>query len=121
MESTREFQQRQIVSLEHESTRLYAEVIQVIESRQRCWVRPLMLVKLPDPICPYFEPQLYDLRTSADLVWPIEPFRSALDTEVIPLLVQLFSSEPQSNRDLTATQQLGQFIHHVWQAYPSGL
>lgn len=113
-----DFQLRQIVSLEHEEVRLYAEVIQVIEQRQMSWVRPLMLVEFPDPIYPSFEPRLYDLRTSADLLWPTRPFRSALDTEVMPLLVQLFSLEPQPNHDLTAQQQLGQFVYQVWQAYP---
>ena len=114
MMNTCDFQPRQIVSLEHEGTYLYAEVIQVVEARQMCWVRPLMLVFL-DPPYP-FEPRLYDLRSSADLLWPREPFRSALDTEVMPLLVRLLSLEPQSNHELTAAQQLSQFIHQVWQA-----
>ena len=113
--NTCDFQPRQIVSLEHESTHLYAEVIQVVEARQMCWVRPLMLVFL-DPLYPFFEPRLCDLRSSADLLWPKEPFRSALDTEVVPLLVRLLSLEPQSNHELTAAQQLSQFIHQVWQA-----
>jgi hypothetical protein len=37
------FQPRQIVCLEHETTRLYAEIIEFVEARQVCWVRPLML------------------------------------------------------------------------------
>lgn len=117
MEFTCDFQPRQIVSLQHEGTHLYAEVIQVIESRQMCWVRPLMLVS-SDPLNPSLEPRLSDLRSSSDLLWPKEPFRLALDTEVIPLL-QLLSLKPQSNREPTGTQQLGQFIHQVWHAHPT--
>lgn len=117
MEFTCNFQPQQIVSLQHEGAHLYAEVIQVIESRQMCWVRPLMLV-FSDPLNPFLEPRLYDLRSSSDLLWPQEPFRSALDTEVIPLL-QLLSLKPQSNRELSATQQLDQFIHQVWHAHPT--
>lgn len=107
---------RQIVSLQHEATHLYAEVIQVIESRQMCWVRPLMLVS-SDPLNPFLEPRLSDLRSSSDLLWPQEPFRLALDTEVIPLLVQLLSLKPQPNHELTASQQLSQFMHQIWHAH----
>ena len=115
--NTCDFQPRQIVSLEHEGTHLYAEIVQVVESRQMYWVRPLMLV-FSDPLYPLFEPRLYDLRSAADLLWPREPFRAVLDTEVVPLLVRLLSL-PQSNPDLTAAQQLSQFIHQVWQAHPT--
>ncbi|WP_250122161.1 hypothetical protein [Chroococcidiopsis sp. CCMEE 29] len=114
MDFTYDFQPRQIVCLEHEATCLYAEVIQVVESRQVCWVRPLLL---KDPSCNYppLEPLLYDLRPSADLLWPLTLFRPALDTEVLPLLVQLMASEPQTEREPVAQQQFNQFIRQVWQ------
>lgn len=108
-----DFQPRQIVSLEYESTYLYAEVIQVVESRLVCWVRPLLLA--PGNYLDW-EPLVYDLRSTADLVWPLTFFRPALDTEVIPLLVELLASEPQLEHDSTAAKQLNQFIHKVWQA-----
>lgn len=102
----------QIVYLEHESTRLYAEVIQV-GSRPVCWVRPLLLANNY-----LWEPLVSDLRSTADLVLPLTLFHPALDTEVIPLLV-LLTSEPQPERDPLAVEQLNQFIHKVWQAQPS--
>ena len=118
MDFTLNFQPRQIVCLEHGSTYLYAEVIQVVVSRQVCWVRPLVMGVFPDGFQPYDQVSpLYDLRSVADLLWPGKFFRPALDTEVIPLLT-LLVLEPQLEHDPAAQQQLSQFIHQVWQAHP---
>lgn len=112
--SAYKFQPRQIVCLEHENTHLYAEIIEFVASRQVCWVRPLMLaVVLPEQIT------LYDLRLGADLVWPASLFRPALDTEVIPLLVQLDDPEAQLANSPDAHNQLSYFVREVWQAYKS--
>ncbi len=122
--SVHKFQPRQIVCLEHENTRLYAEIIEVVASRQVCWVRPLMLavaavgndslaVALPEQLT------LYDLRLGADLVWPASLFRPALDTEVIPLLVQLDDPDAQFTNSPDAHKQLSYFVREVWQAYKS--
>jgi hypothetical protein len=112
MDLSLDFQPREIVSLTHGDTRLYAEVIQVVVSRQLCWVRPLLLVLFTED-----EPTLVtDLRSGSDLLWPINLFRSALDTEVIPLL-SLLTPEAPSERDSAAKQQLNQFIQQVWQAH----
>ncbi len=124
-----DFRACQILCLEHKDTRLYAEVIQVMEARQRCWVRPLILVISPaaqsDPTLWPEEVSdrstLYDLRQGADLLWPMTLFRVALDTEVLPLLARLESQElpkpaiPPSG--LTARHQLNQFVQQVWQAH----
>jgi len=133
MDSILNFQPGQIVGLNHLNCCLYAEVIQVVEFRGVCWVRPLMLIEgLSDdqqgnysdfPVTP--EPFiLYDLRESPDLIWPIQLFRAALDTEVIPFLAQLESPEvntpeikPANAR--SAHQQLREFIRQVWQASPN--
>jgi len=121
--SASEFQPSQIVCLEHEDTRLYAEVIQVVTSRQMCWVRPLMLVVLPDsngllPIAASEHLALYDLRLGADLLWPANLFRHAIDTEVINLMVDLDNLEDApSENHLEAHQQLSCFMRRVWLAY----
>jgi hypothetical protein len=123
--SAYQFQTRQIVCLEHENTRLYTEVIQVVTSRQVCWVRPLMLAVSPiepDSLATFSPEQLnlYDLRQGADLLWPASLFRLALDTEVIPLLVQLDDpSKVQQANPSEAHQQLSGFVRKVWQAYKS--
>jgi len=118
MNFTSDFQPREIVCLEHEGVCLYAEVIQVVVSRQLCWVRPLLL---GGKTCSFSSNQsllLTDLRFEADLLWPLTLFRPALDTEVIPLLTTLLVSLPQEG-DPAARQQLNSFVHQVWQAYKS--
>ncbi len=114
------FQPCQIVCLEDDNARLYAEVIHVVTARQVCWVRPLMLAVEPKPMLLVASEQaaLYDLRQGADLFWPIARFRPALDTEVIPLLVHL---DAQGLDGSAATQQLRDFLHQVWQAHQKEL
>lgn len=124
MDLLADFQTSQIVCLEHQHTCLYAEVIQVVKARQTCWVRPLILSMSPsDQPSPALwserEPRVYDLRQGADLLWPIALFRSALDTEVIPLLAWLqdYANDNQVPA-LAARHQLNQFVSQIWQAYP---
>ena len=106
-----QFQSGQIVSLEHDTKRLYAEVIQVVVSRKLCWVRPLLLVAfIEEP------PVITDLRDASDLLWSINLFRPALDTEVITLLSQIFAKEPKHEPDSDAKQELNQFLQQIWQA-----
>jgi hypothetical protein len=114
------FQPSQIVGLEHQETCLYAEVIQVVTSRQICWVRPLLLaVGMADEEALPTRTIVSDLRLSADLLWPASLFRPALDTEVLPLLAQLNApNTPQAN-SLEASKRLNHFIHQVWQAHKS--
>ena len=118
----------EIVCLEHQNLCLYAELIQVITARQRCWVRPLCLSVAPEVIA---SPQLnrsviYDLRTCSDLLWPLGFFRPAVDLEVIPLLAQLPPDQSPPNPDPSllceqlkgAQQQLRQLMQSIWQAHP---
>ena len=119
MDFSYNFQPRQIVCLEHQATHLYAEVIQVVESRQIGWVRPLLLAEFPLGDS-QSQPLIYDLRSSADLLWSLALFRPALDTEVMPLLLQLLASEPPIDRDPVASSRLHQFIHQAWQTETKG-
>lgn len=95
-----------IVYLQRENHRLYAEVIQAIAPRQMLWVRPLLLDR---------GTQIYDLRQTADLVWPMNLFQPALDTDAIPLLMQLQEFEGKFTPPAIARQQLHIFLHQVWQ------
>lgn len=106
------FQPLQIVCLEHLATCLYAEVIQVVESRQVCWVRPLLLVES----APDLEPSVLDLRSTVDLLWSLADFRPALDTEILPFLVSIFASAPPPQSSAYARQQLNYFVQQLWQA-----
>jgi hypothetical protein len=136
VDSLSEAQAYQIVCLDYQEAHLYAEVIQVVKTRQICWVRPLLLsisstsqlstsIESIESNLPSDTSTSYDLRETADLLWPLILFRIALDIEVIPLLAQLQSRETHDNTafgavntHLAARQQLHQFIHQVWQAYP---
>jgi hypothetical protein len=109
------FQPGQIVSLDNGNRNLYCEVIQVVIARELCWVRPLLIAN--------FTPEdtiITDLRDASDLLWPINLFRPAVDTEVISLLSQLLPKEPKVNTDSVAQQQLHQFITQVWQTHQNG-
>ena len=113
------FQPCQIVCLEHQNRCLYAEIIQVLPDRGRLWLRPLMLgIWSLDDDANFRDPprELYDLREGADLVWPIAGFRFALDTEVIPLLMQLETLTKTPEHPILAHRQLRNFVDRVWQA-----
>lgn len=118
------FQPCQIVCLEHDRERLYAEVVQLIENRQICWVRPLGLaIALSDPSLltssAFGQVQWYDLRNGADLLLPAALFRSAFDTEVIPLVTGFYCSSTVLTKLESGThQRLSQFVQQVCQARP---
>ncbi len=119
MNSSSPFQSGQIVRLDYRPHCLYAEVIQVVKTRPVCWVRPLMLAEyLLEDNSDHLPQTLYDLRNSSDLIWPLKLFQPALDTEVIPLLVQLDSPDEKNTIISTGHQKLQVFIREVWQAYP---
>jgi hypothetical protein len=111
-----DFQPLQIVCLDHQHTCLYAEVIQVVESRQVCWVRPILLVEFPQGDRASAEPLSYDLRPTVDLLWSCALFRPALDTEILPFLTHLFAEPVQHEPNSLARAQLNQFIEQLWQA-----
>ena len=123
-EATSRLQPCQIVCLEHEANYLYAEVIQVIESRQLCWARPLVLVLQQMALtCNALEQvTCYDLRQDSDLLLPLTLFRAALDTEVCTWATHLYADDrnleaPTAQRD-GGQRPFRQFIQQVWQAHP---
>lgn len=110
---TQKFQAGQIVYLQEGDTRLYAEVIQVVVSRQLCWVRPLFLERKSGDK----EPQITNLQEAFDLLWSISLFHPALDVEVISSICQV--SQEGSKSEIAASigkQKLNEFIHRVWQS-----
>jgi hypothetical protein len=119
-----EFQDGQIIYLQHDGMRLYAETIQVIEARQLCWARPLALLQLPDRPIDDFQPLcLRDLRQGSDLLLPTSLFNVALDVDAIPVLAQLSAPKTDPPETLVEGKSitfplLHQFIQQVWQAYP---
>lgn len=115
----------QIVYLEHADQRLYTEVIQLTDS-QRLWCRPLMLVcQLPQT--PWRQQaiekaahhpeesdlELYDLKTAPDLLWPLQPFQPAFDTDFFSLLFYLRIDDANAAR-AGAKQKFDRFIQTCW-------
>jgi hypothetical protein len=119
--TTIEFKTDQIVCLERSDSYLFAEVIDNIAISARCWVRPLTLARLP-PIGYANDPQsfelefLYDLRDASQLILPAALFRYALDTEVLPLMTELFQPDKDSTITLAAKQALHKFIADIYQS-----
>jgi hypothetical protein len=117
------FQTGQILYLQHENQRLYAETIQIVQPRQLCWARPLALLHV-DPagfLEPNLEtgaPFLQDLRQASDLLLPISLFQVAIDTDVIPVITQLHAAKPEDSENRLAQQQLQGFIRQIWLAHP---
>lgn len=121
-----EFQNGQIIYLQHETVRLYAETIQIIKPRQLCWARPLALLQFSDELdINLYKPSiLHDLRQSSDLLLPISLFHIALDVDAIPVITQLnapkddLSTELLEDNTLPSFPLLQNFVHQVWQAHP---
>jgi hypothetical protein len=104
-----DFQSGQILFLECGQQRLYTELIQLVKERQLYWVRPLLLADFASE-----PPLVTDLRSSSDLLWPINLFQPAFDVEVISFISQIAKSELESD---TAKKQLHQFIEQLWQLW----
>lgn len=91
---------------------LFAEVIDTIEISARYWVKPLALARFnPERFQLEF---LYDLRNTSQLILPIDLFRDALDTEVIPLTAELFHPTQGSIESRNAQTALHQFIAELY-------
>jgi hypothetical protein len=102
------FRPQEIVYIENNGLRLFAEVIQTIPDRNRCWVKPLALAEYAD----FQFRLLHDLQECAQLILPISLFRSALDTDVIPVMMELFQLKKIPDRSQNATSICRQALHH---------
>lgn len=125
----------QVLYLEHGSARLYAEAIQVVETRQLCWVRPTLLIQdlpiqqgdaqaLADrqvaiataAVSPKSSNlSFYDLENCSDLIWPTAFFSIAFDVDFFALLVQL--KRCPDNGTYRSQRQLNEFVRSFWLAH----
>lgn len=118
------FQDGQIIYLQHEAMRLYAETIQIVKARKLCWARPLALIQLPteQESDRHKALILHDLRQCSDLLLPISLFQIALDTDAIPVITQLNAPKANLSTELLLDGKhpsfplLQTFVHQVWQA-----
>lgn len=122
----------QILYLEHGSSRLYAEAIQIVKNRQVCWARPTLLIQqLPENVSGATRQaaiasaaqsihtsdlQMYDLEGCPDLIWPIAPFNIAYDLDFFSLLVQL-KLTPDEDTQPNGSSQLNEFIRSFWRTH----
>lgn len=106
---------RPIASLAITPDTLWVEVIDTDATRDRLWVRPLILLRTPSdpaPPCPY------TLRDCPDLVLPKAWFRLAIDTEALPLL-SLLTGPPEALVDGDAARlAFSDFLRHLWASPP---
>ncbi len=117
--STVEFKTNRIVCLDappdryqQENLHLFAEVIETITTSARCWVKPLAIARFnPEN---YSLELLHDLRDTAQLILPSHLFRDALDTEVLPLISELFHPDSNLDRSANAQRVLYQFIADLY-------
>lgn len=115
-----QFTSHQIVCIEGKTAFLYGEVIEVIVTRQLCWARPLLLAQFsnsslaPRTNFPTID-RIIDLSEGSDLVLPLSLFRSALDTETIPLITRLNSLDSSLEDQQIVSKELNCFIQQVWQ------
>jgi hypothetical protein len=101
------FSPQEIVCIEGGELRLFAEVIQLIPGRNRCWAKPLVLAQYAD-----FQLRLlHDLQECSQLILPIYLFRSALDTEVIPVMMDLFQLAKMPDRLMNDNRLSSQALH----------
>jgi hypothetical protein len=109
-----EFKIDRIVCIDREDLHLFAEVIDTISIDDRCWVRPLAIARsIPASFKLEF---LHDLRDASQLILPAELFRDALDTEVIPLISELFHPTQDSTRSSNSQRELYQFIADLYRS-----
>ena len=109
----------QIICIDLDELRLFAEVIQMIPERDRLWARPLALAKQEN----FDLLLLHDLREAPQLILPPALFREAMDTEVMPLMSELFQLEavakPELNTEILGRQALQAFIRSLLQPITS--
>jgi hypothetical protein len=109
-----EFKTDRIVCIDREDLHLFAEVIDTIAIDDRCWVRPLAIARSTSES---FKLEfLHDLRDAAQLILPADLFRDALDTEVLPLISELFHPDRDSPKSTNAQRILYQFITDLYRS-----
>jgi hypothetical protein len=119
----------QIVAIDNTNSVLYGEIIQTIPQRQMCWVRVLAIAQLSPQSskAQYTQASLYqdsdgviiNLHGAIDLLFPLNLFRVALDSEIMPLLSKINPYEPHDLLDSpNSRQRLNQFLQEIWQNNP---
>jgi hypothetical protein len=110
----------QIVYLTCDDCRLYTEVIDILVDRQLAWVRPLALAT-PEDVLPLAASGILGLEDfntgggpiAPDLLWPLDQFSPALDTDFLDLLALLPTQGAKPNHPVQ-NAVVSQFTHRLW-------
>ena len=127
---TSQWKESSILCLEDKQTHLYVELIQLLPQKTLAWLRPFAIQfdagNVSEEILGYGDrhPELnaviFDLRNTADLIWPIHLFRPGLDTEVINIIAALPSlpdtQDIQPKENTIRRRVLTQFLQRIWEA-----
>jgi hypothetical protein len=116
------FQPHQIVYLTCDHSRLYTEVIEILVDRQLAWVRPLVLVTPTETLLlaasallGWLDPHGWpDRPTTPDLLWPLDQFYPALDTDFVDLLA-VIPVQPHKKSRLSHGAIVSQFTRRLWE------
>lgn len=109
-----EFKTDRIVCIDRDNLHLFGEVIDRIAIDDRCWVRPLAIARSNSES--FNLEFLHDLRDAAQLILPADLFRDALDTEVLPLISELFHPAQDLQTSTNAQRVLYQFIADLYRS-----
>lgn len=109
-----EFKTDRIVCIDRDNLHLFGEVIDRIAIDDRCWVRPLAIARSNSES--FNLEFLHDLRDAAQLILPADLFRDALDTEVVPLISELFHPAQGLQTSTNAQRVLYQFIADLYRS-----
>ncbi len=114
------FQAHQIVYLICDQHRLYTEVIEILSERQLAWVRPLALMT-PEDVLPLSAsldwgeiPPRADQPTIPDLLWPLNQFYPALDTDFVALWAMM-PTPPHKGEQVAHSAIISQFTRRLWE------
>lgn len=97
----------QVVSLKYKKTCLYTELIQSIEERDTCWLRPLSLCIEEAEGATI---SVLDLGNGPDIICPRNLIQPVLDTDWLYILEQIAKSKKECDR-AQANQHIRQFLH----------
>ena len=106
----------QIVSLDGQNKSLFCEVIDSIDHRSVCWVRPILLVDLSNHNSDFYDYKdvcISDLRFTVDLLWNMTDFRLVLDTEYLEFFSDLEDFEFEEDKIKLANKKLRNFIQQL--------
>lgn len=100
------FSAHQVVFIEHNGDCLYSELIQTMEDRHTCWLRPLSLcVEEPENKATF----IVDLRNGPDIICPTNFIQPVLDTEWLCVLEKMAEIKESCSHS-RANQHLRKFL-----------